>query len=313
MNLTNIPILPQAEVDEGLTKTLEPFGRILDLCLFKEANGDWFLGRGYVYLEFPTKDERKAKSLTHIIPWNDNECVIYGTWQRMGVYCRYCHEKGHVRADCPKRRQIRCYNCHGLGHIKAHCPRGVNPMVHKRARVDQRLATIPISNPIFDSSNETNHTPSPRVENASLADTSGDSELLESSSQFLDTSHHTDEISLLMTLDNFPHNTQNTSNTVSSGTSPDVDMEAASQQDQTHADSPPSSQEPSSLLPVSSDETGPVSPVPDGNHSEPIEPSKQLLLKINKKKLTTATASSKESGPISGRVAKPGRGSNRKH
>ena len=43
----------------------------------------------------------------------------YGLNQYQGEGCWYCHEKGHIRAACPK---LQCYYCNNFGHLKRNCP-----------------------------------------------------------------------------------------------------------------------------------------------------------------------------------------------
>lgn len=123
---------------EAVQDNLSKFGKILN-CAINKDKYDYFLGTGMVTLDCTVPDEADPlPELTHLIPWYsailDDTCDVKATWSTMKPYCRYCHEDGHARVDCPKRKQlIQCFNCNEHGHIARVCPRGIRPIRKSKA------------------------------------------------------------------------------------------------------------------------------------------------------------------------------------
>lgn len=123
------------QLEEGLRATLSKFGSVVQLGLYRAAEG-WFQGYGYAVLLNNEEDE-SINNLSHRISYgqiNGREHEFYAVWKEMGTYCRYCHASDHVIAKCPTRPSQGCFNCNRLGHIAANCPRLPNEMPHKHAR-----------------------------------------------------------------------------------------------------------------------------------------------------------------------------------
>ena len=118
ISLTDIPFLPQSQLLAELSKALGPFGKILDLGLNYEKSMGWFMGTGYAIIQqlpgvtYPT--------LHHSITWKtaaNTEEFCHATFPDMATWCRYCHEEGHTKFECPKAlSRIICYNCDKAGH-----------------------------------------------------------------------------------------------------------------------------------------------------------------------------------------------------
>lgn len=117
---------------EAVHDSLSKFGKILN-CAINKDKYDYFLGTGMVTLDCTVTDESNTlPELTHLIPWYsavlEDTCDVKATWSTMKPYCRQCHEDGHARIDCPKRRKlIQCFNCNKHGHIARVCPRESKP------------------------------------------------------------------------------------------------------------------------------------------------------------------------------------------
>lgn len=123
ISLTRLPLLAETELLAGLKSSLEGYGTIIDLGIFREPKTQTYMGTGYAILV--RQPDAKLATLTHTIPWLDSDTGFHATWTEMPPWCRYCHQEGHVVSDCPqsRRRQI-CWNCSELGHKAAMCPRG---------------------------------------------------------------------------------------------------------------------------------------------------------------------------------------------
>ncbi|KAG1048106.1 hypothetical protein G6F43_009480 [Rhizopus delemar] len=122
LRLSNLPFLNEKTLMKGLEKSLRKYGDILDVGILLEPTTGTYMCTGYAVLNVASKTET-FEPLTHLIPWDEQrECGFYAVWNQVPVYCCYCHEKGHVVANCSKRK-IRhiCWNCGVVGHIAAKC------------------------------------------------------------------------------------------------------------------------------------------------------------------------------------------------
>lgn len=136
LKLSQLPILPKTELEAGLRRSLTPFGQVVQLGLYEETNGGWFLGRSYAVLVH--RPGQHYQELCHRISYGvvgTTERSFYATWENMGTYCRYCHETDHSIQACPTRPVRTCYNCHRPGHIAVACPHPPSALAHKKPRV----------------------------------------------------------------------------------------------------------------------------------------------------------------------------------
>ncbi|KAK4511165.1 uncharacterized protein ATC70_012378 [Mucor velutinosus] len=111
LSLTDIPFLPQAQLLEELSKALGIFGPRAEL-------------RAVYGITWKTASE--AEEFCH------------ATFPDMATWCRYCHEEGHTKFECPKAlARIICYNCNNIGHRQDTCPKpkkGSSDREFKKAR-----------------------------------------------------------------------------------------------------------------------------------------------------------------------------------
>ncbi|KAG1520411.1 hypothetical protein G6F47_011053 [Rhizopus delemar] len=96
LRLSNLPFLNEKALMKGLEKSLRKYGDILDVGILLEPTTGTYMCTGYAVLNVASKTET-FEPLTHLIPWDEQrECGFYAVWNQMPVYCRYCHEEGHV-------------------------------------------------------------------------------------------------------------------------------------------------------------------------------------------------------------------------
>ena len=120
VTLSHLPMYKRDKVLKGLTSSLAPFGKILDLGIYVDKATKFFMGRGYAILDISGQSYHQ---LTHVISWKENDKeVIRATWKNMPTWCRYCHEEGHAIAECTKAiAGLICYNCNERGHRSKNC------------------------------------------------------------------------------------------------------------------------------------------------------------------------------------------------
>ncbi|GAN11248.1 hypothetical protein MAM1_0515d10807 [Mucor ambiguus] len=125
LSLTDIPFLPKDQLLEELSKALGTFGKVLDLGLNYEQYMGWFMGTGYAILQ--QLPDVNYPTLHHSITWKTAtgaEEFCHATFPDMATWCRYCHEEGHTKFECPKAMaRIICYNCDNSGHRQDTCPK----------------------------------------------------------------------------------------------------------------------------------------------------------------------------------------------
>ncbi|KAG1464511.1 hypothetical protein G6F46_002570 [Rhizopus delemar] len=122
--LSNLPFLGEKALLESLQKSLRKYGDILYVVILLEPTTSTYMCTSFAVLNVSSKDTQ-FENLTHLIPWDEQrECGFYAVWNQMPVYCRYCHEEGHVVANCPKRRiKHTCWTCGAVNHLAAECSR----------------------------------------------------------------------------------------------------------------------------------------------------------------------------------------------
>lgn len=144
VSLSDLPMLPRAQVLAGLTTSLSPFGRVVDVGITTEPTTGVFMGSGYANIHIPTgnPDEQQPvqfAALAHTISWCESKKeTFYATWINMPTWCRYCHEVGHTKYNCEKSKaRTICYECHNQGHRSADCSRQ-NAGKGKKRKTSQR-------------------------------------------------------------------------------------------------------------------------------------------------------------------------------
>ncbi|KAJ8656922.1 hypothetical protein O0I10_007256, partial [Lichtheimia ornata] len=126
----HIPLYNRTTLTQALIDALKPFGNILELGIYLEQH--YFTGKGFVYLNTNPKNYTLSKTfhiqpqqLSHSIPVSRKDGTyptrVHATWSKMPLHCRYCHEPGHTRLQCPYRPKPRCYYCQETGHLRKDC------------------------------------------------------------------------------------------------------------------------------------------------------------------------------------------------
>lgn len=135
VRLEKLPLLPKSALEEGLRKCLSRYGHIIQIGLYEEPKGGWFLGRGFAVLS--SHPAEQFAQLTHRLHWGDitgTDRSFFAYWDTMGLHCRYCHETTHALVDCPVRPSRRCFNFQRMGHFASNCPHPPNTLAHKRPK-----------------------------------------------------------------------------------------------------------------------------------------------------------------------------------
>ncbi|KAG1135539.1 hypothetical protein G6F37_012744 [Rhizopus arrhizus] len=160
IKLSHLPLLPKKEVLEGLQRSLQVFGEIMDLGITTEPATGFFMGAGYAVLniqqEVNVAERKLFQALSHQISWCESKEFFHATWNNMPTWCRYCHKEGHTKFECPdSKARIICYSCHQNGHRSFECPRRNMPMNTNKKRDRKSYQTKQIdSSAVTDQINE---------------------------------------------------------------------------------------------------------------------------------------------------------------
>jgi hypothetical protein len=139
--LSDLPYLDKEDVLTGLTRSLSPFGKVVDVGINTDAKFGVYMGSGYALLHIPmvdpTETEVEYAALSHSISWEETSEEFHATWYNMPTWCRYCHQEGHTKFSCEKSKaRIICYACYESGHRSHECPRK-NPGTSKKRKTPE--------------------------------------------------------------------------------------------------------------------------------------------------------------------------------
>jgi hypothetical protein len=104
--LTDIPYLPDDELEQGLKQAVGHFGTILDIGLNQESTDGWFMGSDYAVIQ---QDEVKTyPELHHTIPW----VIVVNFAMQPSLTCLLrvgiAMKKATLSLDVKKNRQVSC-------------------------------------------------------------------------------------------------------------------------------------------------------------------------------------------------------------
>ncbi|KAI8139862.1 hypothetical protein BJV82DRAFT_495570, partial [Fennellomyces sp. T-0311] len=78
IRLTNLPLLPQEDLEKGLNTTFAQYGTVLDVGINRNPKTQAYMGNGYATIDIQQKPDTHFQKLDHPIPWcGDKEDLIY--------------------------------------------------------------------------------------------------------------------------------------------------------------------------------------------------------------------------------------------
>ncbi|KAG2212517.1 hypothetical protein INT45_003111 [Circinella minor] len=131
LRLTDLPLLPEQVLTQGLRTTFQPYGEILDIGINRNHTTKAYMGNGFAILDIQEKEGQPLENLNHPIPWCGNEDdLIYAHFEGMPLFCSRCHQPDHCYEDCPRlhrnQQQKKCFHCGGFDHYNTICPKERN-------------------------------------------------------------------------------------------------------------------------------------------------------------------------------------------
>ncbi|KAI8989513.1 hypothetical protein BDB01DRAFT_546022 [Pilobolus umbonatus] len=159
IRLSQLPFLEEADLLEGLLKSLSQYGSLVDIGIYLEPITKTYKCTGYASIDIRSRDPKTTfQPLTHVIPWFENSGgSFHAVWKTMVSHCRYCHDEGHVLSDCSKRlANMTCYNCREKGHIAAVFPRDSHSKKQRKTvTLEEGCSSVPGSSPEKHSERQT--------------------------------------------------------------------------------------------------------------------------------------------------------------
>ena len=94
INFYDLPHMPQEQLSSNIKRMLQPYGKILDICILYHQHTNFFKGQGCACLDITASDQKLS---THTLKSSDLDHHIYTFWKGSPSYCKICQEDTHEK------------------------------------------------------------------------------------------------------------------------------------------------------------------------------------------------------------------------
>ncbi|KAI9490703.1 hypothetical protein BDB00DRAFT_741702, partial [Zychaea mexicana] len=128
VNFKHLPFISPEALSAGLQNTMENYGKVCQIRLYRESGTGIFEGEATVIIDITPPDNAMRDDgnpyympLRRFIEFDNWGQKFPASWKNCPPICRYCSKEGHRGRDCPKLDPVECYYCRQTGHIQRNC------------------------------------------------------------------------------------------------------------------------------------------------------------------------------------------------